>query len=302
VPEVHLATLELTAPPEAAVFLDDIRAGTVNPAGTFSKDIEPGSHTVTVRKSGYEEFKVTREFKAGEPIHLAPQMHGLQTGLAIHVVPGNARITIRRDTDIYTPANGQTQTLAVGSYVVTATADGFDQKSDTIEVENGKLANVEWILKKSTVTTIAPAGWPFTDQKSWSSTATNWKEHRTDGLTFFNGPSGSHVFDILKRKTGLFHGVKRTIFVADYRGAANYVQYGLDGKTLFKVVHADGRVLQEQHLDFGGDNAEFVRLNVELAPDSFTIKNRAGAVIDRIEKSDIGKFGFSGEVTLNMSR
>ena len=300
-PVVRVATLSLSgAPPDASVFLDDVPVGTVNSGGAFNKDVSPGAHTLVVHKAGMDDFKESREFKVGEELKVAVQMHTVAAGIALHISPANAKITMRRGTEIYTPANGQTVQLPPGSYVVTATAENFNTRTETVPVEAGHAATIDWTLESAGPKPEAAGQIPFSNAKSWT-IENGWMVHNGGGMSVYNGRSGTHTIDILKRKGTMGFRTKRTVFLADFSGKGNFIQYSLDGHTLYKIVVVDGKASPETHVPFGQENGDSIRMSVELAPDSFTIKNREGKVIDSIQKSNIGRFAFMDDVTLNIT-
>ena len=301
-PVLHLASLGLSgAPPEAAIFVDDVRAGTVNAGGSFTKDVNPGVHQIVVRKSGLEEYRQSHEFKAGESFKLAVQMHAATGGMSFHVSPANAKITVRKDTEIYTPANGQTEQLAPGSYIVTAAADEFKAKTETVQLEVGKPVTIDWTLQAAPHEAEAPvSSVPFANPKAWTKEG-GWMVHTGPGLSIYTG-SGTHVVDILKRKNKLGFGSKRIVFWADFTSKGNYTQYGLDGRNLYRTVVVDGKPSQETKLPFGQDNGEVIRMTIDVSADSFTIKNRAGNVVDSIRKTGVGRFGFVDDATVNVNQ
>jgi serine/threonine protein kinase len=298
----HLAALELSgAPPEAAVFLDEMRVGTVNANGIFNKDVNPGTHVLEVRKAGLEDYKESHEFKAGENVRLAVQMHTATAALALHVSPANAKITMRRDADIYTPANGQTAQVPPGSYIVTAAADSFKSRTETVQAEAGKPITIDWALLPAVAETKLSSEIPFANAKTWT-LQNGWMTHSGPGVSVYLERQGTHVVDIYKKK-GAFGRTKRTVFRADYTDKNNYTEYTLDGHNLTKVEVVDGKANGEKkQMVFGQENGEIMRMNVELSADSFVIKNREGKVIDSIRKSNIGRFAFVDDVMLNITQ
>ncbi len=301
-PVAHMASLDITgAPAEAAVFVDEVRAGTVNAAGTFLKDVNPGLHQVVIRKAGLEDFKASRDYKAGETAHIPVQMHAVTASLTLHVTPANAKITARHESEIYTPQNGQSATLPPGNYLLTATADEYKTRSENIVVEAGKPLAIEWILQQVTKTaTESGPSIPFSNAKEWTPD-NGWIVHGGEGISVYTGAPGTHTVDIQKRKGKMGFGVKKVTFRADFTGEGNYTQYSLDGRTLIKTVVVDGKAGEAQKLQFGQENGDSIRMSVELSPTSFVIKNRAGAVIDSIKKSSMGRFAFVGDVMLHIT-
>ena len=300
-PILRLASVEMTgAPAEAAVFLDDVRVGTVNSGGNFAKDVNPGSHVLTVRKAGLEEFKQAHEFRAGEPFHLAVQMHSVAALVVLHVSPANAKITLRKDTGIFTPKNGQTESMPPGTYILTATADDYQQRSESVQVEAGRPLNIDWALQPITKqTAVVEPAIPFANPKAWSLNG-GWLAHSGGGISFYNGGNGSRVVDFLKKKRLGF--TKHVVFDVDFIDKGNYTQYSLDGKSLSKIVYTNGQPGEEKKFSFGQDTGDTIRMMIEQTSDSFTIKNRSGAVIDTIKKSNMGRFAFVDDVTLHITQ
>jgi hypothetical protein len=299
---VRLANLSLTgAPPDSLVFLDDVRVGTVNAAGFFSKDVNPASHTVTIRKAGLEDFKQTHDFKASENFQLAVQMHAAAGSLTFHITPANAKISLRHDSETIAALNGQTVNLAPGSYVVTVTADEFRPQTETVVVEAGKTLPFDLLLQPVSRTAEVASGpnIPFANAKSWT-VAGPWQTHTGAGVSLFTGGMGSHTIDILKRKK-TFGGTRHIVFLADYTGIGNYIQYTLDGHNLLKVVYVNNQPSAKIPLHFGPENGEEIRMIVELTPNSFIIKNGAGTVVDTLYKTNIGGFAFVDDVTLRIT-
>jgi len=298
-PIARMATLDVTgAPPDAAVFLDDVRAGTVNGAGGFTKDVNPGTHVVVIRKAGLDDFKVSHDYKAGEETHVPVQMHAVSASVALRVTPAGAKITIKRESEIYTPPNGQNATLPPGTYSVTATADDYKARTESIQVEAGKPLTIDWALQP-VVKTVA-AQFPFANEKEWT-LDNGWIVHAGEGISVYTGAMGTHTVDIEKRKGRMGIGVKKIVFRADFTGPGDYTQYSLDGKTLVKTVVAGGKQQGEPvKLQFGQENGETIRMGIELSPSSFVVKNRAGEVIDSIKKGSVGRFAFVGEVMVHI--
>ncbi len=298
---VRRAGLELSgAPPEATVFLDDVRAGTINASGGYSKDdVSPGEHTIVIRKSGLDDFKEKREFIAGENVRLPVQMHSSGATFALHVTPANAKITLRGSAlEIFTPQGGQSIPIPPGSYKLTAAADGYETKNETIEIEAGHSMSLEWTLTAAQVQTATTPSVPFSNASTWHA-ENGLLTHTGGGVSVFTGGNGTHTFDIKGQRKGLFHGSKKIIFYADMAGRGDYIQYSLDGHNLSKIVYTNGQASAEQKFAFGQDNDQ-IRLTVELSANSFIVKNRGGATIDSIHKTNIGRFGFVDDLTLRV--
>jgi hypothetical protein len=297
------ATLSISAaPPEAAVFIDEVRAGTVNSAGTFTKDIAPGSHAILLRKAGFEEMKDARDFKAGETAKLNGAMKPMAT-LSIKILPPSARFTVRRDGDSADTvvANGQASPVHPGSYKITAEADNFDSRSETIQIEAGKSVSIDWQLHPTGTTPLAkktPETF-FENGAAWKPES-GWWAHDGKGYSFLRSSQGTFVFDLLKdQHSGIFKKVKKIVFVADYKGERNKIVYTLDGHNLARRVYTDGAPGDEAKKPHGMEANASYRIMVELKPESITIKNAAGKVLDTVARSGAaGKFGFQDEIAI----
>src|SRR6185437_7900786 len=90
----QLSTLMIqSAPAGADVVIDGQPAGTTDSSGGFSKQINPGSHSIALRKDGFDELNVSREFKAGESGTLSGEAMKSYGTVAFKVSPDAARLT-----------------------------------------------------------------------------------------------------------------------------------------------------------------------------------------------------------------
>jgi serine/threonine-protein kinase len=298
---VSNATLSISsAPADAAVFIDDVRAGTVNGAGSFTKEISPGSHAISLRKPGFEELKITRDFKSGESAKLSGAMKSMSS-LALKILPAAAHITVRRDGDSadLVIANNQSSPVHPGSYKITAEAQNFEPKTETVQVDPGKTVSLDWQLKPASGPVVAKKGADafFENGPSWK-VESGWWIHDVKGYSFLRNSPGVMVFDLLKdQHGGLFKKVRKIVFVADYRNEKNKILYTLDGHNLTRRVYTDGSAGEDKKVPHGMEANSSYRIMVELKPDAITIKNGAGKVLDTAPRSGGGgKFGFEDEV------
>jgi tetratricopeptide (TPR) repeat protein len=301
-PLVRTATLAISAaPPEAEVYIDSVRAGTVNATGTFTKEIGAGSHGLRLSKPGFEDHTESRDFKAGETVKIGAAMKAAVGTLLVHISPAGARIALHREGDSapLTVTNNEKTSLRPGSYVLSAEANKFETKSATIAIEAGKNTVIEWPLQAASAETKPTAARYFENGAKWSQRG-GWWTFDGKGYSFFRAGEGAFTFDILREsgKGGLFSRSKKIVFVADYKGEGSRVLYVLDGRNLTRKVFADGSGQKEVKVPHAIDGS-ICRITVEMSADSITIKDKAGKVLDTVKCTGApGKFGFVDEVAI----
>jgi len=72
--------------PGAKISIDGVDVGTIQPDGTFSADVRPGQHSLTLAKEGYLSRQIAQEFSLGKQVVLDGQLRPdveLQSWLAL---------------------------------------------------------------------------------------------------------------------------------------------------------------------------------------------------------------------------
>jgi hypothetical protein len=124
----------------AQVSLDEKPIGKVQPDGSFSyADISPGDHAIELSLAQHRPQHFPRKFKAGEIVEL--------TGIALEKVPQRAAgtlrlvlsppdsvVTCRRIGDDKPQPIAKSLELEPGSYILTATALGYEPRSVPVNV------------------------------------------------------------------------------------------------------------------------------------------------------------------------
>jgi hypothetical protein len=296
----HLALLTIAgAPPEAAVFQNQVRIGTVGPDGLFSKEIEPGSYAWELRKTGFEPRNVARAVKAGDTVRLDGALTPSNGSLVIKVAPETARIFARRDADgspVVLPNNSPVA-LAGGSYRVTAEAADYMERTETVLIAAGKPLTLAWELEKRPVVP-APVRF-FENGSSWkpSSEGGGWWIQPALGYSALRSSTGSFSIDLLRKK-----GTKKIVIMADCRDVNNCDIFTLDGHNLTSKILAGGKTLLESKQPHGMDQNSSFHLLFEMSPDAIVIKNRAGTVLASVERRDFrGKLLIQNDIPLNIN-
>ncbi|MGC2656962.1 MAG: PEGA domain-containing protein, partial [Bryobacteraceae bacterium] len=307
-PIVQKSTLSVSAaPPNADVFVDGTKVGSVSADGTFSADLTPGRHTVVLRKQGYEEASsAPQTVNAGETMKVSGESMKLLGMLVFHVNPAGAKISYQRDGEngTHEATNGQTVSLHAGSYQVGVEADGFQPKTESYIVTAGKQTAVDITLlgvPKPPIQPTTPAT-VFQDPASWKIGPSGWWEHPSTGYSFLRENKGVFNFDILKQsqKGNLFHkGPRKVMFVVDYHSDKDRILYTIDDHQLHRKVYSQDGDSSDNKVPHGMEAAAVYRITVDIEPDHVIVKNASGKILDEVKRtSPGGKFGFLDDVSL----
>ena len=165
-PVPHLASLSIQGGvPGSAVLIDQTPAGTIQSDGSLSiATINPGDHTIEIRKDRFKPKQVKKHFVVGSAVSLAAADVALEAApgqLKITFTPADAQVTVAKAGEAATKvSSGSPLSLAAGSYTLTAkTSDNFS-RSATVEINPGQSRNLDLSL--------APEGISkFDDASAW---------------------------------------------------------------------------------------------------------------------------------------
>ncbi len=299
-------------PADAEVLVDGNKVGTTGSDGTFRTEVVAGSHTLGFRKNGYEEKSVSRDFKADATVALSGDMLTRTPGsVTFRVTPANAKISYHREGEqqVHDAANGQTISLGPGNYVVTAEADKYKPRLQSVTVQSGKTSVVQWtlatIVKQETNngrtianTFEAPGEWTVSD---------GWWQHVAPDFGWFRLNQGQITLDILRQSTTVvfIRKSRRVEWDIDYQDEANRVSYTLDEHQLRRKAYVDGVAGPEIKTGHGMEGLKVYRLKIAISPERIVVKDRDGKVLDEYVRpkpeAQLGKFGFRGEVALSIA-
>lgn len=294
------------APAGADILVDGQPVGTVDASGNFSKEVNPGSHSIGLRKQGFEDLNTSLEFKAGQTASFNAAAMKPYATVAFKITPATAHVTYRRDGDTNTSSAQASDTVSLkpGSYQISADAENFKPRSEVIQLTAGKALTVAWTLQPVAASphTRTPSD-VFENGASWTTDKSGWWVHSAKGYSFLRAAHGTFAFDILKeeQKAFLRTRTKKVVFVADYKDEGNRVVYTLDGHTLARKLYSDGHGEAEAKAPLGAEPSDVCRITVEIAPDSVVIRDGNGKVLDSIKRKGPGKFGFQDDVILSVA-
>lgn len=119
----------------------------VGPLPVPAQEIEPGEHTIVVKRPGYSEFNRRITVEAGRVNEVVATLEAVAGVVAVNVdVPG-ASIVIDGESRGVAPLTGVL--LKPGSHVIEARRDGFEAEPKTIGVRAGRDYSVDFHMRPS---------------------------------------------------------------------------------------------------------------------------------------------------------
>ncbi len=158
--------LEVTsAPAGAAVYVDTDYQGITSPGNTLDVvALSPGTHTVVVKKSGYQDYTTTTNIRAGQTAQVSVTL--VQSGqppttasVQITSDPSGADVLINNAYLGVTPLTAQN--VQPGSSTIKISLAGYNPYTSTLQISAGQALQINAALSPSaTPTTKAPVN-PF---------------------------------------------------------------------------------------------------------------------------------------------
>jgi hypothetical protein len=299
------------ATPGAEVFLDQNSVGTVGADGNYSRaNVSPGDHVIDLKRDQFIAKRLQRNFKAGQAVVVS----GADAVLAavpvttgtIHVArtPADAAVTYHRADETQThEVRANLLELPAGSYVFTAKAPGYTDKTERVQLAAGENHTVEIALAK--VVVVAPVVKTgdmsdFDDPSAWKKEGDLWT-HKGGGFVPYKlGPKGVYTFTVeLVHGGNLFKG-GRVRWCLQYVDAKNYLLYEMDKNHFWAEVVEKGKKMERQKYQHDLEKQKSFTVQIELTADHAVhrIKNAAGqwVVLDTFAEPGRnfaeGKFGF----------
>jgi tetratricopeptide (TPR) repeat protein len=291
-PQPRLAALTIQGgAPEASVLVDQTLVGAIQHDGTLSvSTVNPGDHTIELRKEGFKPRQFKKHFVAGGAVSLAAADAALEAvpgELKITFAPTDATVAIAKGELLKIVSSGVPLNLAAGTYTLTArTAERFT-RSSTLEVIAGQSKTLDLSL--------APSG-----MSKWNDTG-GWK-HEGDSFTRKGGDfvlygvapaSGTFVFSAMLTKGRLLQ------WVLNYSDPKNYVLFQMDDNNFYRTVIRNGEKTDEIIVPDRGDKKTFRTIQIRVSPTELVHQSKHGdhwIVLDRWTQPgtnlSLGKFGF----------
>lgn len=304
-PVARMATLRLSGPAGAQVFVDGNLAGTIEASGSFSAPVSPGSHTIELRRGTARSRAITHNFTAGEtyqPVSTELALAQPDGSVRFEVTPASARLLLRKQGEPESagrPVNGTTITLPEGSYTVVASAPGHTSSQVVFAVPPGGSVNVPIRLAaaavepaKPKVTTLTMAD--FDEPNEWDNQA-GWHVKRGGNYSTFSRTPTAGVFTF----TVQLRRGKRVQWFLDHRDDRNHLLFRADRNNFYRLTVVNGRTNELAKVDHGIRNANTFQMRVTVRRDSIVheiLRDGQWVVLDEWKDMSAdptrGKFGF----------
>jgi eukaryotic-like serine/threonine-protein kinase len=321
-PVVRTASLTIDgATREAEVSIDGNFRGNVGIDGTFRLgELSPGEHTITLRKTNFEDKQLQRAFTVGQTVRLSGADGQLTPfgALDFRVSPQSASITYKRPEEAQSHAaeNGKAVPVRAGRYVVTATANGYrPHPAETVTVESGKSLPIDWTLAALEKAPPPPPPPPkltltkdyFQEPAGWTQNGA-WWIHKGPAVSWLRRNQGVYTIEFLRQtsKIGFVKRTKHVEWIID-QGSFNRIEYSFDFGTLERKATVDGKTESTKvKLPPTAGSGDSYAIEIEIGPDQIVIKDAQGKELDRYQRPNrsepLGKFGFKGDVALAIKR
>jgi Flp pilus assembly protein TadD len=291
-PQPRLASLTIQGgAPGTTVLVDQTLVGTIQPDGTLSvSTVNPGDHTVELRKERFKSRQFKKHFAAGGAITLAPADAAMEAApgeLKITFAPADAKVAIVKGDLLTIVSSGVPLNLAPGTYTLTArTADRFT-RSTTLDVIAGQSKTLDLPL--------APNGmWKFDDPGAWKHEGDSFTRKGGDFALYGVAPtSGTFMFSAMLTKGHLLQ------WVFNYTDSKNYVLFQMDDYNFYRSLIHNGNKTGEIIVPRRGEKKSFRTLHVRVTPTEIVHQIKQGnswTVVDRWTQPganlSLGKFGF----------
>jgi tetratricopeptide (TPR) repeat protein len=277
--------------PGTTVLVDQTLVGTIPPDGTLSvSTVNPGDHTVELRKERFKPRQFKKNFVAGGTIALAAADAALEAApgeLKITFAPADATVAIVKGELLKMVSSGVPLNLAAGTYTLTArTAERFT-RSSTLEVIAGQSKTLDLSL--------APSGMSkWEDPGAWKHEGESFIRKGGDFVLYGVIPaSGTFVFSAMPSKGHLLQ------WVLNYSDPKNYVLFQMDDNNFYRTVIHNGEKTNETKVPDKGDKKSFRTLQIRVSPTELVHQIKHGdswTVLDRWTQPganlSLGKFGF----------
>ena len=277
--------------PGTTVLVDQAAVGTVQSDGTLSvSNVNPGDHTIELRKERFKPRQFKKHFVAGEAISLAAAdaaMEAAPAELKITFTPADAKVAIVKGDVLKMVSSGVPLNVEAGNYTLTArTADRFTRTS-TLEVVGGQ--------SKAFDLSLAPNGMSrWDDPGGWKPEKDSFVRKGGEFVLYGVAPaSGTFSFSAMLTKGHLLQ------WVVNYTDAKNYILIQVDDNYFYRAVFRNGQKADEIRVtDKSEDKGpRTVRIRVSATEIVHQIQHgKSWSVVDRWTQPGAnlsqGKFGF----------
>ena len=258
------------------VYLDGNPIGAVPASGAFDfAQVAPGEHVVELRRDRMAPKRNPRQFRAGETIELSGADVILSAAggtIKLNVTPASAQLTIKGPADAAPRAiTGTTLQLAEGTYIISAKAPNYADRSQTVVIASGDNKTIDIPLteqkqaaaaKKDVTPARRTGGMADWDNAGDWIPEGGWYKRKGGGLVTYGitPTQGSFSFNI-SRIDG-----RRLQWAVDIQDARNYVRFQLDRKHFFRHEIVNGRDRSEFRAEHKLPDTKNYSVQIEITP------------------------------------
>jgi tetratricopeptide (TPR) repeat protein len=291
-PQPSMASLTIQGGvPGVAVLLDQNLVGTIQADGTLSvSSVNPGDHTIELRKDRFKPRQLKKHFVAGATISLVAADAALEAAageLKITFTPADASLAIVKGDLLKIVSSGVPLNLPAGTYTLTArTAERFTRWAN-IDVFAGQSKTLDLNL--------APDGMSkWNDPGAWKHEGDSFIRKGGDFILYGAAPSaGTFVFSAMPAKGRVLQ------WVLNYTDSKNYVLCQLDDNSFSRAVIRNGQKADEIKVPDKVDKKGFRTLQIRVSPTEIVQQIKHGeswSTLDHWTQPGTnigqGKFGF----------
>ena len=308
-PQPQFGALEIHgAMAGSEVLVDQKNAGTVGPDGSFGLSaIQPGDHTIELRREEYLPKRLQRSFHAGQAVVLAGAdvvLAAANGAIRLTRNPASATITYRRGDETEShEARGDQIELPPGSYAFSASAPGFVESTTRVQLAAGENREADFALARERPAApppvVASGMAEFEDAQSWKKDGGSWV-HKGGGFVPYKlPPKGVFTFTVELLKGGGVFRAGQVRWCLQYLDSKNYLLYEMDRKNFWAGVIKKGERLERVKAPHNLGNQKAFTVQIEVTPDRLVQQVRVGdkwKVLDTFIEPGRdftqGKFGF----------
>lgn len=276
------------------VYLDGAAIGAVPASGNFDfAQVSPGEHVVELRRDRMAPKRIPRQFRAGESVELSGNDVTLSAAggaIRLNITPASAAVTIKGATD---PAprslSSLSLQLAEGTYVISAKAPNYAERTQTIVVANGDNKTIDITLTEQKQTAKKDPATParrtggmadWDEPGAWLPEG-GWFRRRAGGLVTYGitPTQGTFQFNI-SRIDG-----RRLQWAVDIQDSRNYVHFVLDKKNFIRREIVNNKGGAESKIEHKLPDVKNYNVQIEISPT--TIKTY---ILDGTEWRSIDSF------------
>jgi hypothetical protein len=276
------------------------------PDGSLVQDLPAGHITFEVRSPGYRNMKKSADLNLGaNPDIEIPMTERLPGTLRIKRSPEDSTVTYQRREETASHNLGKDSTeLPEGTYNITAQANGFGSRTESITLKAGEQTDVDLTLKPLADTAPPPtdtrpqmAKW---DDRSWTMEARGARVHKGTDVAAVATTPGTVTFTVSPPRGGFRRSGLE--WVVGYK-KGDYFLCVIDGGRYKSYTVKAGR--RDEHGNTPLQKQDKYMIEVTVTATQLIVKVLEGIEWRTLEDASMptgvleGKFGFQGQVRVH---